>query len=96
MAAVFPGGITVGGEGLTAVGTGEAVVGFAVNHLRVAVPPRGATFVRAELHMFFAWGMYENLPTFKAETRINCNPVIVGFFASEFHLSAIGNHSIFL
>ena len=55
--AVFPSGIAVCRERLTAMGTGETVHCLAVDLFRVGIPPRNTALVRAELDAFSAWNL---------------------------------------
>lgn len=76
MGTVFPSGIAIGCEGLSAVGADEAVHGFAVNRFRVAVPPGDTAFIGAELDLLSAWGLLQEIATVQTEPGIQRDTTI--------------------
>ena len=95
--AVFPSGVAVCREGLTAVCTSEVVHGFAVDLFWVGVPPGNTAFVGAELDAFPAWGLREQCTALQAEVGIQVDTAVVGgLCAGQPYLSAVCDNGIFL
>ena len=55
--------IAIAVEGLTALSADEMIDGFAVDSLRVAIPPSHAAFVRTEFLFFPVGRLYQHIPT---------------------------------
>lgn len=97
MGAIFPSGIAIGCEGLSAVGADEAVHSFSVDSFRVAVPPSCAAFVGAEFDLLSAGDLMKQTATVQTESGIKRDAVIaLCFDAGQSFFPTKGDNGIFL